>query len=102
MELITVADDLAAGGLDSCGGLARTSARWMSEAVSPANAAYARRVRRHEREEPGGRHDLRDHAGRRWRDNEQRIQRVQQLVTALGSEQAPRTVPALRESSSAS
>lgn len=101
VDPITVADDLAAGGrLDSCGGLAYLGAL-MSEAVSPGNAvAYAQRVRerRHERDWfRAGREICEIMQAGDGATHEQRIQRVQQLVTALATEQAPRTQFALRE-----
>jgi len=101
VDPITVADDLAAGGrLDACGGLAYLGAL-MSEAVSPGNAvAYAQRVRerRHERDWfRAGREICEIMQAGDGATHEQRIQRVQQLVTALATEQAPRTQFALRE-----
>ncbi len=101
VDPITVADELAsAGRLDSCGGLEYLGAL-MSEAVSPGNAAaYAQRVRErhHEREWfAAGRAICEIMQAGDGATHEQRIQRVQQLVTALGSEQAPRTQFALHE-----
>jgi len=95
VDAITVADDLAsAGRLDSCGGLAYLG-ELMRESVSPGNAcAYGERIRErfHEREWFAAGREICDVmlAGD-GATHEQRIQRAQALVTALASEQAPRT-----------